>query len=355
MRCARERAVLDAGPADRPLEPQRLGYGGEGGVVALPIPLELLRDPHRAGVQADDARPDAVLYVLVHEEEAGLLRAARPLVHGAGIEVGTHLGQVDVENAERLRAVDEREHAVLSRRAAEFRGREQVTRVAAHVGECEHLRSRRERLRERVDEVLGAWMRVHHRHRDDREAEALCLVAPCGEVARMVVVPDDHLIARPELEAARDPVVSLAGVARDDDLFGRDAQRLGEKLPCLLALAREARSHGGAGERLVVARVLLERLDDRKRRRAEVGGVDEAQVRRDEESRTHVAPELFIRLRRRGRERRGREAEDAERDSALREGAGGEECGSAGEREESGEVAAREFCVAGHGTAGRVQ
>ena len=63
-----------------------------------------------------------------------------------------------------------------------------------------------------------------------REAEALRLLLPRLVVARVVVAEDDDLVARLEIEAVRHQVVRLAGVARDDDLFRRHAQKLGERL-----------------------------------------------------------------------------------------------------------------------------
>src|SRR5579862_2866280 len=113
-------AALDHVAADRPLKPQRLRYGGKLGVVALAVALQLRRNPDCAGVQADDTGPDAVVHFLVHVQDAGLLRPAGPLVERTGIEVRAHDAQVHVEHTERLRAVHEREDALLPRRAAQL-------------------------------------------------------------------------------------------------------------------------------------------------------------------------------------------------------------------------------------------
>ena len=48
---------------------------------------------------------------LVDEQHAALARAARPLVGAATVEVGLDVGQVDVEQAETLRAVEQRQDA----------------------------------------------------------------------------------------------------------------------------------------------------------------------------------------------------------------------------------------------------
>ena len=110
----------------------------------------------------------------------------------------------------------------------------------------QHLRPRRDRLGEGVDVVLHARVRVLLRHDDHREAEALGLLVPRREVARVVVLEARmHLVAGLEVEAVRHHVVRLAGVAGDDDLFGRDAQERGERL------ARASPSRGISRARLL--------------------------------------------------------------------------------------------------------
>ena len=102
--------------------------------------------------------------------------------------------------------------------------------VLRQVGHRHHLGARRDRLGEGVDVVLGAGMRVLLRHDHHREAEALRLLLPRGQVARVVVLVQQHLVAGLEVQAVRHHVVRLAGVARDDDLVGRHAQELGQRL-----------------------------------------------------------------------------------------------------------------------------
>jgi len=85
------------------------------------------------------------------------------------------------------------------------------------------------------------------------------------EVARVSCREEDHLVTRPEVEAARDEVVRLARVAREDDLLGRDTQgtrrRACAPTPCL-------RRASPVGERRIAIHVLRGRnhgLDDRDR------------------------------------------------------------------------------------------
>mgnify|MGYP003693885441 CR=1 FL=1 len=56
----------------------------------------------------------ALLLMIQH---AVLFRTARPLVGAAAVEVRLDVAQIDVEQPERLRAVDQRQDAALARRA----------------------------------------------------------------------------------------------------------------------------------------------------------------------------------------------------------------------------------------------
>src|SRR5262249_34894226 len=91
---------------------------------------------------------------------------------------------------------------------------------------------------------------------------------------------------------------------------------------------------------LVEPHVLVERVDDRQRRRTEIRRVDEAEISRQQEARSHLLPELFVRRTRRRRKRCVREAELTKRRGCFGEGALGEERGRTGQREETSEVAA---------------
>ena len=150
------------------------------------------------------------------------------------------LREVDVEQAERLRAVDERHHAVLARQRAQLLGGEEIADRARQVREGQDLRLRRDRLLVGVDVVLHPGVRIDLRDLDHGEAEPLRLFLPRRQVARVVVVKDDDLVAGLQIEAARDHVVGLAGVAGDDDLFRRDAQERGERLAKVFLSRRSA-------------------------------------------------------------------------------------------------------------------
>src|SRR5262249_50279488 len=113
---------LDCRAADPGLKRERLPEGDHRRLVALAERLERLPDAGPARVRAVDARPDLRVHALVDVEDAVLLRAARPLVRAAAVEVGLDAGEVDVHQAEALRAVDERHDAALASEPAELGG-----------------------------------------------------------------------------------------------------------------------------------------------------------------------------------------------------------------------------------------
>ena len=150
------RPLLDLRAADLRLERQRLAERDHRRLVALAEPLERARHADAPRIGAEDARPDLRLRALVDVEHAVLLRAARPLVRAAAVEVRLHVAEVDVHQPERLRAVDQLRMPRSRASAADLLRREQIADRAGLVRERDHLRPRRDRLGERVDVVLHA-------------------------------------------------------------------------------------------------------------------------------------------------------------------------------------------------------
>ena len=173
-------------------------------------------------------------------------------------------------------------------------------------------------------------MRRHVLHSGDCETESLRLLAPRPQVGGVIVGEDEHFVVGPERDSAGDPVVPLTGVARDDDLLGRDTEhRCQQRARGLAPVAHEARSHRRARVGLVAAGGLVQRFHHRDRRRAEVGRVQEDDVAREQVSGPHVLPVLLVRRPGAGRERRVGEVEVVEC-----EGAPPRDGGGSGQREQ---------------------
>src|SRR5207237_6418991 len=113
-------AVLDRLSPDRRLEPERFGERHDGGLIALPVALDHFRDADRAAAGADGAGPQLGRHALAHEEDTDLFRPARPFVAAPAVEVRLDVAQIDVEQPERLRAVQVAQHAVLAGDAADL-------------------------------------------------------------------------------------------------------------------------------------------------------------------------------------------------------------------------------------------
>ena len=126
-RCTR--ALFDGGGPHLLLEVDRLAEADDRRLVALAERLERARNPYVARVETDDARLDPVVHARADEQDAVLLRAARPLVGAARVEVRLQLREVHIQHAERLCAVDQRERALFARHAADLADRQDVPTV----------------------------------------------------------------------------------------------------------------------------------------------------------------------------------------------------------------------------------
>src|SRR5207245_7563215 len=113
-------ARFDLPAADARLQLQRLAERDHRRLVTLAERLEGLRHADPPRIRAVDARPDLRLRARLDIEDAVLLRPAGPLVRAPAVEVRLHVGQVHVEQAEGLRAVDETQNAALARQAAQL-------------------------------------------------------------------------------------------------------------------------------------------------------------------------------------------------------------------------------------------
>src|SRR5262249_11929872 len=92
-------------------------------------------------------------------------------------------------------------------------------------------------------------------------------------------------------------VVRLARISRDDDLLGRDAQELGERLACRFAPVAELRT---VVERRIAIHVLgraVEGLENRSGRRTQVRRVEHREIVRHHELAAYRLPVRLIELR----------------------------------------------------------
>ena len=192
------------------------------------------RNADGARVGAVRRGEDPILNAAVDEQHAALTCTTRPLVRASRVEVGVDLAKIDIEQAERLGAVEQGDHAARFGSRADLLGREEVANGVGEMRKGEDLGPCRHRLAERVDVVIGPWMRVLLLDDTHRETKPLRLFHPRLVVAGMVVAEDHDLVSSFELQAVGHEVVRFARVTCNDDFFGRHAQKSGERLARVL-------------------------------------------------------------------------------------------------------------------------
>ena len=129
---------------------------------------------------------------------------------------------------------------------------------AGEVRDGDHARARRDGLLEGGDQFIGAARRHWDRQALHHESVAPRADLPGIVVGGMIVVGDQDLVARFEVHALDDDVAAFAGIARDRDFVGGDAQH-----PRHLAAQRFA--HGDVLVAVLERRVGVENRADTPR------------------------------------------------------------------------------------------
>ena len=120
----------------------------------------------------------------------------------------------------------------------------------------------------------------------------------------MVLIEDDHLVARPEFESPHDDVVRLGGVAHDGDLVGRGAQVAGQPVSHRFLALFVLRPVLEGDIRVNVPHRLHHPVNHHARGRTEVGGIHGRDAVAQNEVRADLPPVGFVH--RSGRGRKGR-------------------------------------------------
>jgi len=158
------------------------------------------------------------------------------------------------------------------------------------VHERHHPRARGDGALERLEVGIESRVRVDLLDLADAVAEALAPGLPGLIVGGVVVREDQHLVARAEVEATRDPVVGLAGVTGEKDLLGGGSQVAGDQLASLLPGLEHLASVGGEWLAVQPFLVRSKRLQDAGRCGAKVGGIQHRDPGRHQELRPHRVP-----------------------------------------------------------------
>ena len=185
----------------------------------------------------------------------------------------------------------------LARHGAERLDGEDDALARRDVRHGEHLRLRRHRRREGLDDLVRFLHRRRHRHFLHHHAVALLPDVPPRPAPRVLLVGDQHLVARLQVEPVGHEVHRHRRVHREADLVEIAVDEVRELLAQpllgavsgqLLGLVRAVVPQHQA--LLDVAQVLGHRVHHHPRRRAQGAGIEERGALGDEELPAQVVP-----------------------------------------------------------------
>ena len=152
---------------------------------------------------------------------------------GAGVKVTAHLRQVDGELPCRLSAVERHGHAAIMGHFADLGGREPRARIGGHVAEAQQTGPVRDGP-VKASQKLG--LVVNKGKLFNPDAPLLGQVQPDHDAAGMLLIGDDHLVARAPVQAVGYRAESFGDRAQQSDLLRRDPEESGGGLARLLEL-----------------------------------------------------------------------------------------------------------------------
>ena len=276
-------------------------------------------------------RPQRLDVLAPHVEKAGPDRREQPLVQAGAVEVAAEIRGLVREVRERVRAVDDRLHALGARRVADLLHRKNLPGEIRDVAEVQDPGLRPDRRDQAIREIVHRRRRHRERNLLHRDALAPRALVPRVEHPPVVLVRRDDFVPGLEIDPELRDLQRLARVARDRHLLGTAAELRREPAAHRLDVRLEDLPHVVHGRLVGDVEIALEGLvdDARAGAAAAVVQVDDRAIER--ESLLDVAPVGFIardirrRQARRARARRrdAREAlvgERGERHRARRPG-----------------------------------
>jgi hypothetical protein len=273
-------------------------------VRAGPQELELEAravDALRARAVAGHERVHAGLTVAPHVEEGRALGRAQPLVAVARVVGRAEGGQVELDHAGRVRAVDEHVDAAPLQSLDEARDGQHQARRARDVVDERQARGRRHPREQRFDDLFRIAQREGQRRAHD--ARAARLRHRVGRVAagRVGRVGDEQLVAGAQLERAQHGVDAGRGVGHEDEVGRVGAHEGRQRRARRLELRLEFPHHKTYGLALEPGPPALLAVEDGRWTRAEGTMVQETDCRVQRPRRARAGA---IRRRRRQRARR---------------------------------------------------
>jgi hypothetical protein len=165
-------------------------------------------------------------------QEAGAFGCAKPFMAVADVEVGAKRGQVEVDLARRVRAVDHGHNAGGACPAANLGNRKDQRRKGADVADRDHPGL----LRNTRPQLLHDLILMFHRQMDrvvEVARAATLAVEPPGAINRTILmVRAQHLVATVEVERASHDVDAICRVRHKHEVIGAGANVLGQDRAC---------------------------------------------------------------------------------------------------------------------------
>src|SRR5262249_45017562 len=164
-------------------------------------------------------RPQAGYFRFANVQKAAAVRRQQPLVQTRPVIVAIQVGVFVREMREGMSAINDRLNAARSRQLADAFDRIDLPAQVGDVTEMYDARARRDVALEDTDDLIMTCRRNRNGDFFDDDAFAPLALPPRGEHSRVILVGRQNLVARFQIQSELADFQSLAGVARDGDLF----------------------------------------------------------------------------------------------------------------------------------------
>ena len=217
------RQARRGGRSDRSCRPSRAGPGTH--------PARTTTSPRRQPARGASSAPRA-------SPTRTRFRAARtPTCQVAGVDIASDRREVEVDLARAVRAVDDRECAVLAGEGAQPGDRQDEGAQRRDVAHEKNARARREPRRNRVEQIVLALRGPRQRCDNDLRARERRDLVPQDPLRAVLVVRDEDLVTAAQPDASRDRIEPGRHV-RDEPMSSPDAARTNRATLCRTRASR---------------------------------------------------------------------------------------------------------------------
>ena len=172
-------------------------------------------------------RPDAVLDLFAHVEQAGALGSQHPLVAAGGVGVDLQLFDIHGEHTRRLSAVAGQQDILWTGDGGDFGQGHAQPGGRIYVAEAADPGARGDAILDELQDFV--LTRCRSRKMDLAHAHPVQFghVQPAHHAARMFVIGGENLVTGLQAHATGHQVHALGGVAGQEDLVGVGPQKAG--------------------------------------------------------------------------------------------------------------------------------